>query len=403
MATQIKDYESSTAPGSLSDRIRPHLPAIAKRSATAEAERMVPAENIALIKEAGFVRALLPAALGGDERDLVDYCDAIRTLSKACPATGWVTGVLNVHPPGVAHFPPETQKEVLATGVDTIVCSSGSPAIKARLADGGIIVNGKARWASGCDHAEWAVVGVSVPDLSDARYPERNYGYSLFYARRDQYAIEDTWYSTGQRGSGSKDLVFDNVFIPHHRIERLEALNFGYSKGAGTVDSWITHLPFALMFAVFLPAVALGCADGMVEQFIKRQRGRKNAYTRANGILNPAGYMRLSESIHELESLTGYYRQILEETQAFGERREKLTEAKFFNMQARLPFIADRAVKVIDRLFEGAGSSAIADFNVMQRYWRDGHTVRLHTGMDYDTALQNHGRSLIGLPPTPDL
>lgn len=403
MATQLKQVAAPVARKSLSDLIRPHLPAIAKRSAATETERMVSAENIALVKDAGFVRAFVPAALGGDERDLVDYCDGIRALSKACPATGWVTGVLNVHPSGVGHFSPEVQKEVLASGVDTVICSSGTPSIKAKLADGGIIVNGKGRWASGCDHSDWAVVGVNVPDLSDSRYPERNYSYYMFFAERSQYSIEDTWYSTGQRGSGSKDLVFDNVFIPYHRMERLDALNFGYSKGAGTVDSWITHLPFAVMFAVFLPAVALGCADGMVEQFMKRQRSRKNAYTRANGILNPAGYMRLSESVHELESLTGYYRQILEETQAFGERREKLTEAKFFNMQARLPFIAHRAVNVIDRLFEGAGSSAIADFNVMQRYWRDGHTVRLHTGMDYDTAMQNHGRSMIGLPPTPDL
>jgi hypothetical protein len=29
--------------------------------------------------------------------------------------------------------------------------------------------------------------------------------------------------------------------------------------------------------------------------------------------------------------------------------------------------------------------------------------VRLHTGMDYDTAMQNHGRSMSGLPPTADL
>ena len=60
-------------------------------------------------------------------------------------------------------------------------------------------------------------------------------------------------------------------------------------------------------------------------------------------------------------------------------------------------------VSVIDRLFEGAGSSAIADFNPMQRYWRDGHTARLHTGSDYDMSMQHHGRSLLGLMPTPDL
>jgi alkylation response protein AidB-like acyl-CoA dehydrogenase len=403
VATQIKNAAATLRQLSLSDAITPFLGEIAKRSASTEATRMVPPENIELIRQAGFVRALLPAALGGDERGIKDYCNGVRTVTKACPATGWVTGVLNVHQAAVGHYHPDVQKEVLASGADTIISSSGTPAMKATLADGGIIVSGRGRWSSGCDHAEWAIVGVKVPDISDARYPERNYRDYQFFAHRSEFTIDDTWYSTGQRGSGSKDLVFDDLFVPHRRMERLDALNFGYTKGHGTVDSWITHLPYALLFAVFLPAVALGCADGMLEQYTMRQRTRKNAYTGAPGILNPAGYMRLAESVHEIQSLTAYYHQILDEMQGYAESREKLTEAKFFDMQARLPFVANRAVDVIERLFVGAGSSAIADFNVMQRYWRDGHTVRLHTGMDYDTALQNHGRSLSGLPPTADL
>ncbi len=403
MATQLKTAFYPVARSSLSDAIRPHLGTIAKRAAATEEARMVPPENIALVKEAGFVRALVPAQFGGDERDLYDYCDGIRTITKACPSTGWVSGVLNIHPVATGHFTLETQREIMRTGVDTIICSSGTPSMKAKLAKGGICVTGRGRWSSGCDHAEWAVVGIKVPDLADARYPERNYRDYMFMAHRSEFTIDDTWYSTGLRGTGSKDLVFDNLFVPYSRMERLDALNFGYTKGTGTVDSWITHLPFALLFAIFLPAVVLGCADGMVEQFTKRQRARKNAYTGAAGVLNPAGYMRLTESVHELESLTLYYRKLLDDMQAYGERRERLTEASFFDMQARMPFVAERAVQVIDRLFEGSGSSAIADFNLMQRYWRDGHTARLHQGMDYDIAMQNHGRSMIGLPPTPDL
>jgi 4-hydroxyphenylacetate 3-monooxygenase len=403
MATQLKIFDFPVVHSSLSEAITPHLGEIAKRATATEEARMVPPENIARVKEAGFVRALVPAQLGGDERDLFDYCDGIRTITKACPSTGWVSGVLNIHPVATGHFAPETQAEIMKTGVDTIICSSGTPSMKAKLADGGITVSGRGRWSSGCDHAEWAVVGVKVPDPSDARYPERNYRDYMFMAHRSEFTIDDTWYSTGLRGTGSKDLVFDNLFVPYRRMEGLDALNLGYTKGSGTVDSWITHLPFALLFAIFLPAVALGCADGMVEQFTKRQRSRKNAYTGAAGILNPAGYMRLAESVHELESLSVYYRQLLEDMQGYAERREKLSEAAFFEMQARFPFVTARAVHVIDRLFEGAGSSAIADFNPMQRYWRDGHTARLHQGMDYDLALQNHGRSIIGLPMTGDL
>jgi alkylation response protein AidB-like acyl-CoA dehydrogenase len=388
---------------SLTERVRPHLAALATRAGVTEAARMVSAENIELIREAGFMRALLPAALGGDERGLWDYCQGVRTVVKACPSTGWVTGVLNVHPAALCHFGPSIQRQVLATGIDTIICSSGTPAMKAKLADGGILVSGLGRWASGCDHAEWALIGVKVPDPSDAQFPERRYRDYMFMAHKSEYVIEDTWYSTGQRGSGSKDLIFKNLFVSNDRLERLDAVYLNYSHGAGTVDSWIAHIPFPLLFACFLPAIALGCADGMIAEFTKRQRVRKNAYTGAQGILNPAGYMRLAESVHEIESLTAYYEQLMNSMQSHGERRERLTEAKALQMQSTLPFITTRAVQVIERLFEAAGSSAIADFNPMQRYWRDGHTARLHTGSDYDTALQHHGRFMLGLMPTPDL
>jgi 4-hydroxyphenylacetate 3-monooxygenase len=403
MVAEARTFPKSAPRESLSDRIRPHLAAIAKRAAATEAARMVPVENIELIREAGFVRALLPAALGGDERDLTDYCEGVRTLSQACPSTGWVTGVLNVHPAALCHFGESVQKEILATGVDTISCSSGSPQMKAKLAEGGIIVSGRGRFSSGCDHAEWALVGVRVPDPSDSQYPQRRYREYLFMAHRSEYIIEDTWYSMGMRGSGSKDLIFNELFVPYRRMERMDAVFFNYSHGAGTVDSWIARVPFPLLFAVFLPAVALGCADGMIAEFTKRQRSRKNAYTNAQGILNPAGYMRLAESIHELESLTVYYRHLLESMQRHGEGAARLTEAKSLEMQSTLPFISTRAIRVIDRLFEAAGASAMADFNPMQRYWRDGHTVRLHLGSDYDISLQHHGRHMLGLMPTADL
>jgi alkylation response protein AidB-like acyl-CoA dehydrogenase len=402
MASQSEGAVKSAARETLSERLQPYLAEIAKRAAATEAARQVPKENIEIIKKVGFTRALVPKVLGGDERDLWDYCEGVRTLVKACPSTGWVTGVTNVHQAGLTLFDKSVQEEVLGSGLDNIICSSGSPAMKAKLVDGGMIVTGKGRWASGCDHAEWALIGVKVPDLSDSQYPERRYREYMFLAHKSDYTIEDSWYSTGMRGSGSKDLVFDNYFVPSHKMERMDSLTLGFSRGVGTVDSWIARVPFALLFATFLPAVGLGCADGMVEEYTKRQKVRKNAYTGAQGILNPAGYMRLAESKHELDSLSVYYRHLLDEMQQFGERGDKLTESKFFDMQ-KFPFIATRATNVIDRLFEGAGSSAIADFNNMQRYWRDGHTARLHQGMDYDFVLQHYGRFLMGLMPTPDL
>ena len=174
-----------------------------------------------------------PRAVGGDERDLWDYCDGVRTVTAACPSTGWVTGVLNVHQTAIHYFDKSVRDAVWSTGPDTIICSSGTPSIKAKLVDGGVIVNGRGRWSSGCDHAEWAVVGLKVPDAADVSFTGRTFRPYQFMAHRSEYTIEDTWHAEAMRGSGSNDLIFDNLFVASHRLEGLDALTFGYARGSG--------------------------------------------------------------------------------------------------------------------------------------------------------------------------
>jgi alkylation response protein AidB-like acyl-CoA dehydrogenase len=226
----------------------------------------------------------------------------------------------------------------------------------------------------------------------------------MFWAHRSEYRIDDeSWYTAGLQGTGSKDLVFDNLFVAYKRLERLDAVTFGYTRGAGTVDSWIARLPFPIFFPCFMPAAALGCVDGMLEEFVKRQRVRKNVLTDARGIHNPAAYMRLAESVHEVSALTAFYKQHMEMIQRHAESGERMTESKFQEMVSPYPYITNRAIRILDRLFEASGASSMASINPMQRYWRDGHTAGLHVASDYDVSLQHYGRFLMGLPPTPDL
>ena len=154
----VERYQGKT----LSERIAPYLEEIASRATDTEAVRNLPAENMRHIVNAGFMRALAPKAVGGDEVDLSEFHDAVRTLTKACPSTGWVAGVLGIHPPAVPHFNPEVQKEIWAHGPDVVLGSSGSPLIKAKPTDGGIIVSGRNRWSSGCDYAEWILGPVNT-------------------------------------------------------------------------------------------------------------------------------------------------------------------------------------------------------------------------------------------------
>lgn len=56
----------------LAERIRAVLPQIQSRAEQTEKARMVPPENIALLKQTGLHRVFLPAAYGGYEAPLLD-------------------------------------------------------------------------------------------------------------------------------------------------------------------------------------------------------------------------------------------------------------------------------------------------------------------------------------------
>ena len=156
----VERYEGST----LSERIDPYLEEIGSTAAETEAARQVLPETMRHIINAGYMRGLVPKAWGGDELDLFEFCDGVRTLTKACPSSGWVAGVMGIHPPAVPHFRPEVQQEIWGDSPDVVIGSSGTGLMKAREADGGVVISGRAKWSSGCDYSDWVMVALRVSE-----------------------------------------------------------------------------------------------------------------------------------------------------------------------------------------------------------------------------------------------
>ena len=149
------DAPTGSDGGTLTERVQPFLAEIASHAQETEDDRRVSKATINIVRQAGFVRAFVPKKYGGDERDLWDYLEGVRAVTKACPSTGWVTGVSNVHQVAVTMFKPSIQEQVWADGPDTWIVSSGTPSMVATLADGGVIVSGRGRWSSSRCRATW--------------------------------------------------------------------------------------------------------------------------------------------------------------------------------------------------------------------------------------------------------
>ena len=193
------------------DRVSELLPMLRDRAQEAEDARVIPAESIKALEEAGHFRLLQPARFGGYEADPLTFYTAVRLIASACGSTGWVSSVVGLHPWHVGLFPLPAQEEVWGEDPATRISSSYAPTGKAEAVPGGHQLSGRWSFSSGCDHCTWVLLGSFV---SAGGKPV---DFRTFLLPIRDYRIDDVWDTVGLRGTGSNDIVVDDVLVPEHR------------------------------------------------------------------------------------------------------------------------------------------------------------------------------------------
>lgn len=374
------------------------LPAIAANAAQAERDRQVPTQNIALLKSIGLHHALQPKKYGGLEISLPQYADCIALLAQACASTAWSMSLLCTHSHQLAMFPAKLQEEVWGKDQDATASSSIAPFGKTHEAPGGVMFSGEMGWSSGCDHAEWAILGFRRPNA------EGTQDYCSAVLPCEDYQIRDDWFAVGMCGSGSKTLIVDNVFVPEHRIQKAKDMMEGKSAGFGLYpDSKIFYSPYRPYFASGFSIVALGIAERMLEVFKEKNRNRVRAYTGAAvGAATPA-LMRLAESTHQVAAARAFLEKTWQEHADHSERHQYPDRDTLAYWRTNQGYATKMCIQAVDRLMEAAGGGAWFESNEMQRLFRDAHLTGAHAYTDYDVCKQILGRELMGLEPDPSM
>ena len=144
------------------------MPALASRSMAQKQRRGILPETIAEMQAAGLFRVLQPKRWGGYEMDLSTFYDIEIALGEGDMSTGWTYGVLGVVSWFLGLIDDRVAQEVWGHDTRTLICSSTMPAGKATAADGGFRLSGHWRYASGCEHCDWALLGGMVHGESTA-------------------------------------------------------------------------------------------------------------------------------------------------------------------------------------------------------------------------------------------
>jgi 3-hydroxy-9,10-secoandrosta-1,3,5(10)-triene-9,17-dione monooxygenase len=378
--------------------VRELLPVLRDRAQEAEDGRVVPAESIKSLEGTGFFRLLQPASFGGFEADPLTFYTAVRLIASACGSTGWVASVLGVHPWHVGLFTPQAQQEVWGADHATRISSSYAPTGKAVKADGGHLVTGRWSFSSGCDYATWALLGQIVTDADN-----RPVDFRTFLLPISDYTIEDVWDTVGLRGTGSNDIVVNDVFVPEHRSLSFMDVSRLICPGQELNAGPLFRLPYGSVFSYGITTPIIGMATGAYEAHVTYLRERvRVAYAGQKAAQDPFAQVRVAEAAAEIDGAWIALERNMAELMSYARAGQQIPIDLRLRVRRDQVRGTGQSIRAVDMLFENSGGRALKAGTPIQRFWRDAHAGRVHAINDPERSLSMFGGAEFGLPVPAD-
>lgn len=391
MSTQTKAQAAAQIPTKeeMIARAEALLPALRERSQEAEKNRRLSDETVAEFRAAGFHKIMQPKRFGGFELGIDTAAECIRTLGSGCGSSGWVANLFMIHNWQASLFPLKAQEEYWGEG-DDVVCSTVSFAPKSQMeeVDGGFRLSGRWKFSSGCDFASWFIIMKPSPTCLD-----------WMLVPRSDLSIEDDWFVAGLCGTGSKDLILEDVFVPEHRRLKMTDIATGNTPGSKVHDVPLTRLPFGWAAIWGIPAALVGMGQGMAEAVRQTLIGKKALFTGEKQVERVANQIKMTEALSDIHAAELIMRHRLAELNRWAETGVTPTPLEALSSHRDASYVARLMGKVGQNLAQMAGATSVYLGNPIQRFQRDINVGVTHVSLVWEEAAENYGRTLWELPP----
>jgi 3-hydroxy-9,10-secoandrosta-1,3,5(10)-triene-9,17-dione monooxygenase len=363
------------------------LPKLRERAARCEELRRLPDETLRDFHDAQLFRIHQPKRVGGAELEYVAVVTFGALLARACASSAWNWVNFAAHHMMLGMFAPQAQDEIWGKTRDALIASSFVfPAGKARKVQDGYVLSGRWPFSSGVDPSEWNMLA-GLARLDDHLPPEQR----IFLLERSQYKVIDNWFAGGLRGTGSKDVEANEQFVPEHRTLAVADTKGGPTPGSAVNPGPLYQLPVFALFPYMLSGVALGVAEGLIEEFLSR--------TNQTGRMTGARIAEIQSTQIRLGEATAYARasRLVQEANC-REAEAKLPDTKT-KARYRLEgaYAVDWAVRAVDVMFGLYGANGLYESGHVPRAFRDAHAVKQHFSFNTDIAGTTYGRVALGL------
>ncbi len=362
--------------------------ALAERAAAVDREGRFPYESLELLHAEGLLNLTARRVDGGEDAGLARCTELVRRAGQGCASTALIFAMQLTHLRAVAQSTwPEHVRATIgrsagrygalinALRVEPALgtpARGGLPDTMARRSGDGWRMTGRKIFSTGAPGLSWMLVFART-DEAAART-----GLFIVPARSPGIRIEPTWDQLGLRGSGSDDVVFDDVAIPaDHAVDLREPS--GWARRDPVAAAWS-----GLMVGALYTGVAEAARD-WVAGFLRDR-------VPANLGASLATLPRMQEAMGRIEALLLTNRRLIAAAAADTDAGAPPEMAESGLLKT---VVAENAIAAVQAAMELTGNHGLSRANPLERHLRDVLCARVHTPQP-DSAYTAAGRAALG-------
>lgn len=351
-----------------------------------EADETVSKRVVEAIKEAQIHRLLLPKKYGGPQIDYASYWKVIRTISKYNISAAWLANLFSSRNIWASYLPLKGRDEVLNQG--GLLADVFTPVGKVTKDGDGYRLTGHYYFCSGILYSDWVALGANM-EFPDSDGPET----VLLVVPISEVKVVKNWNTFGLRGTGSNQVIVENVYVPEHRIARMDVANRTGKPPEEDYDRDYPfyNFPFMSSLHVGFTLMALGGTERLLEEFKKRTEKRVRARgdhakesPRSQGVM-----AELTMKFYESEGLLDRYINMINNFDMHSDSSRE----EFAAIRGR---VAKNCTDIAVKIFLTLGGFATFKGDPVELFTRDVLMVATHRTVSYEDSVENYGKALFG-------
>ncbi|MGK0172645.1 MAG: alkylation response protein AidB-like acyl-CoA dehydrogenase [Gammaproteobacteria bacterium] len=367
----------------------PDLAAEARdRAEEFEQERQIAPDFADKLKDAGIYRILVAEAQGGLGGDLIDWFDMSTCLAEADASTGWTSAHGASCSALIANTADEKFVQTFFSDSGALAAWSNMPRVEVESAEGGLKISGRWGFETGCTAATYVGGMLALPDQPDGEPPHC----VVALAPIEEAEIDRTWNPIGLAGTGSHDIVFDDVFVPWGSIFDWPDSTPSYSYPTAVL------VPGGWMISICAATTHLGLARRAIDEARKELDGKIDRFTLGPVLAKPAVLNPLEEAEGLLFACHSGMKIALTEIWDSGLQGEPLSPDTRLKIHLAASTAVHQCEAIVRSAYDVAGASAIRRNGVLQRLYRDASCLTHHVTVSRD-SFERIGRVRCGFEP----